>query len=212
MAFVYHRVPSEMVGDVIYPLNQLAAIAPERYELQRSKYLGREAVLAARISQDGLLFNDTVHCAPLHPNRLFAARERLGLHPPRADASRARNTSRFSGLFFEIPLDRISTQRLLWYRWETPWINGFPNEDVPLAPPLEEFEPFDASRYRELSDVTDPHAAYLRRMKETGKRPLLFVHIPHVLVAGPIDAHRLGVIRWDERPPDRHAILGDVVE
>ncbi len=102
MAFVYHRVPSEMVGDVIYPLNQLAAIAPECYELQRSKYLGREAVLAARISQDGLLFNDTVHCAPLHPNRLFAARERLGLHPPRADASRARNTSRFSGLFFEI--------------------------------------------------------------------------------------------------------------
>ena len=123
-------------------------------------------MLDARISQDGLLFNDTVHCAPLHPNRLFAARERLGLHPPPADASRARNTSRFSGLFFEIPLDRISTHRLLWYRWET----------------------------------------------ETGKQPLLFVHIPHVLVAGPIDAHRLGVIRWDERPPDRHAMLGDVVE
>src|SRR6266496_5102122 len=97
-----------MVGDVIYPLNQLAAIAPERYELQRSKYLGREAVLAARISPRGLLFNDTVHCAPLHPNRLFAARERLGFDPPRASASRTSGTSHFSGLFFEIPLERIS--------------------------------------------------------------------------------------------------------
>ena len=201
-----------MVGDVIHPLNQLAVIAPERYELQRSKYLVREAVLDARIAQDGLLFNDTVHCAPLHPNRLFAARERLGLNPPRADASRARQTGRFSGLFFEIPLDHIATQRLLWYRWETPWINGFPNEDVPLAPPLEEFEPFDASRYRELPDVTDAHAAYLRRMKETGRQPLLFVHIPHVLVAGPIDAHRLEVIQWDNPQRDRHSLVGDVVE
>ncbi len=60
--------------------------------------------------------------------------------------------------------------------------------------------------------MTDAHAAYLRRMKGTGKQSLLFVHIPHVLVAGPIDAHRLGVIRWDERPPDRHSMLRDVVE
>jgi hypothetical protein len=67
MVFVYHGVPSEIVGDVLYPLNQLATIAPEAYELQRSKYLGREAVLDARISPEGLLFNDTVHCAPLHP-------------------------------------------------------------------------------------------------------------------------------------------------
>jgi hypothetical protein len=49
-------------------------------------------------------------------------------------------------------------------------------------------------------------------MKETGKQPLLFVHIPHVLVAGPIDAHRLEVIRWDKPPRDRHSMVGDVVE
>jgi hypothetical protein len=81
MAFVYHGVPTGMIGEVIYPLNQLAVIAPDAYELQRSKYLGREAVLDARISSAGLLFNDTVHCVPLHPYHLFAAREQLGLHP-----------------------------------------------------------------------------------------------------------------------------------
>lgn len=201
MAFVYHGVPSDMVGDLIYPLNQLAEVAPEAYELQRSKYLGREAVLDARISRDGLLFNDTVHCAPLHPYRLFAARERLGFSPPRASASRTRGTNRFSGLFFQIPLERILLRQVLWYRWETLWINGAPNEDVPLAPPLDEFEPFDRARYRELADVTEAHLAYLWRMKDEGKQPLLFVHIPHVLVAGPIDTRGVQLIRWDEPRP-----------
>jgi hypothetical protein len=196
MVFVYHGVPSEMVGDVLYPLNQLATIAPEAYELQRSKYLGREAVLDARISPEGLLFNDTVHCAPLHPHRLFAAREALGFAPLRVTPG----GSHFSGQFFEIPLERISQQPVLWYRWETLWINGAPGEDVPDAPPIDEFEPFDFGRYRQLPDVTDAHLAYLRRMKDEGRRPLLFVHIPHVLVAGPIDTRGLRIIRWNEQP------------
>jgi hypothetical protein len=204
MPVVYHGVPSGMVGERIYPLNQLAAVAPDAYELQRAKYLGREAVLDARISQTGLLFNDTVHCAPLHPYRLFAARERLGFDPPRASASRTSGTSRFSGLFFEIPLQRILAHPVLWYRWETLWINGAPDEDVALTPPLDEFERFDPGSYRDgIAEVTDAHLAYLRRMKEEGKRPLLFVHIPHVLVAGPIDTHGLRVIRWDEPPEAR---------
>ena len=200
MAFVYHGVPSEMVGEVIYPLTQLAAVAPEAYELQKSKYLGREVVLDARISPDGLFFNDTVHCVPLHPYRLFAARERLGFDPPRADASRTKGTARFSGLFFEIPVERISPHRVLWYRWETPWINGFPYADVPLVPPLDEFEPFDRGRYQELEDVTEAHFAYLRRMKDEGTQPLVFVHVPHVLVAGPIDTCGLRIVRWHEHP------------
>jgi hypothetical protein len=183
-----------MVGDVLYPLNQLAAVAPEAYESQRAKYLGREAVLDARISQTGLLFNDTVHCAPVHPHHLFAARKEHGFAPSRV----RRAGPYFSGLFFEIPLERITLHPVLWYRWEALWINGAPGEDVPAAPPLEEFEPFDSRRYRELPGVPDAHLAYLRRMKDAGKRPLLFVHIPHVLVTGPIDIRGLLRVRWDD--------------
>jgi hypothetical protein len=193
MTFVYHGVPSEMVGSVLYPLNQLAAIAPEAYELQRTKYFGREAVLDARISADGLRFNDTVHCAPLHPYHLFAAREAIGFEPPRS-------RTYFSGTFFEIPLERIAIHPVFWYRWETLWLNGAPGEDVPDAPPLDEFEPFDFERYRELRDVTDAHRAYLRRMKAEGKPPLLFVHIPHVLVAGPIETRDLRIVGRHDQP------------
>jgi hypothetical protein len=196
-SFLYHAVPNPMVGELIYPLSELALVESAAYELQRGKYLGREGVLDARVNHQGLLFNSTVHCAPLHPYRLFAARRELGFDPPRAQASR---DARFGGLFFEIPVERIAHHPMIWYRWETPWINGYPGEDVPAEPPLDEFEPFDIVRYQALGDLPAAHRAYLRRMKDEGKRPLMFVHIPHVLVAGPIDTRGLRVIPW-ETPP-----------
>jgi len=51
---------------------------------------------------------------------------------------------------------------------------------------------------RRLKTAASPdHVSYLRRMKERGQPPLLFVHIPHVLVAGAIDVRGLREIPWD---------------
>ena len=184
-----------MIGEVIYPLNQLR-LHPEQYEFQKSKYAGREQVLDFRIPRLDVLFNDTVHCAALHPHHLFSARRALGMDPP----SRPPMPSWATGLAFEIPLERILVHRVVWYSAKTTWINGAPGDDVPLTPPLEEFEPFDPKRYQPLSEPTARHIEYLRRMNTDGKRPLMFVHIPHILVAGPIDVSGLRVVSWDEPP------------
>ena len=158
-----------------------------------------KAVLDARIVPGGLRFNDTVHCAPLHPHHLYRLRARLGLLPkPPADARAPVWTP---GLFFKIPLERLRPHPANWYRWQTPWINGYPGEDVPLAPPIDEFELFDTARYRELPEVPTAHMTYLTRSKAEGKRTLMFVHIPHVLVAGQIETSGLRVINWEDDPP-----------
>src|SRR4051794_29627475 len=111
MSFVYHGVPRDMVGDVIYPLNQLAALAPDAYQYQRSKYTGRESVLDYRIPGTDLLFNDAVHCGAIHPNHLFHARRLVGLPAP----PRLPPPSAMTGLAYEIPLERIVTHRVIWY-------------------------------------------------------------------------------------------------
>ena len=196
MSFVYHGLPRDMVGDVIYPLNELSTIQPRLYEAQRSKYAGREAVLDFRIPGLGVLFNDTVHCGPVHPYHLFSARRAVGIEV----TARPQPPAWATGLFFEIPLERILVHPVVWYSCKTLWINGAPDEDVPLTPPLDEFEPFDPARYRELLHVTPKHASYLRKMKERGERGLMFVHIPHVLVAGAIDVSGARVVPWDEPP------------
>ena len=193
---MYHGVPRDLVGEVIYPLNRLAQLDRRLYELQVSKYVGREAVLDFSVPGLGVKFNDTVHCACLHPYYLFKARQELGLNPDPRPAPPAWAT----GLAFEIPLERILQHPVVWYSGRTLWINGAPHEDVPLVPPSDEFEPFEPDRYQPLDAPTPAHLAYLRRMKERGERSLMFVHIPHILVAGPIDVSGLNVVPWDEPP------------
>lgn len=194
MAFVYHGVPRGMAGDVLYPLEQLERVHPDLYELQRAKYAGREVALEFRVPGIGRRLNDTVHCASIHPHRLFAARRELGLPAP----ARPQPPAQMTGLFYEIPLERITVNPVVWYSARTLWINGAPDEDVPLEPPADEFEPFDAEGYRPLAVPPPAHLDYLRRMKERGGPTLMFVHIPHVLVAGPIDVSGLRVVGWDE--------------
>ncbi len=135
MAFVYHAVPAAMVGSVLYPLSDLGRVAPRVADLQRLKYVGREGVLQTAITSTGLLFNDTVHCAPVHPYHLYAARRDLDLLPQAEMTDRARKNQR---LFFEITLERIVIHPTCWYRWVTPWVNGYPAANVALAPPLDE--------------------------------------------------------------------------
>jgi hypothetical protein len=67
-----------------------------------------------------------------------------------ATSDRARENER---LFFKLPLDRIVIHPTFWYRWVTPWLNGYPEANVAPAPPLDEFVPFDPTRYVELIDL-----------------------------------------------------------
>lgn len=169
MECLYHAVPPGMAGTDLVPLNVLATVSSEAFERQRSKYTGREAVLDTTITNSGLRFNDTVHCAPLHPHHLYRLRARMNMLP--AIRPEQAQLDWAPGTFFEIPVERILAIDAYWYRWETPWINGYPGEDVPLAPPLDEFEPFDADRYRQLTEVPAAHISYLEESKAQQKNP-----------------------------------------
>jgi hypothetical protein len=70
-----------------------------------------------------------------------------------------------------------------------------------VRPRSDEFEPFDPDRYTPLPAIPAAHIAYLQRMRERGEPPLMFVHIPHVLVGRPIDVGGLEVVSWTEPPP-----------
>lgn len=47
--FVYHRVPENLRGTVLYPLNMLKDVFPDIYTETVRKYEGREHVLETRI-------------------------------------------------------------------------------------------------------------------------------------------------------------------
>ncbi len=112
-----------------------------------------------------------------------------------ATSGRARENER---PFFKNPLDRIVIHPTFWHRWVTPWGNGYPEATVAPAPPLDESVPFDPTRFVELIDLPQAQLEYLRKTREEGKRPLMFVHIPHMLLAGPIETDGLRIISWEQ--------------
>ena len=43
--YLYHWVPNDMVGDTLYPLNELKKTHSDLYEQKVSKYIGSEKVM-----------------------------------------------------------------------------------------------------------------------------------------------------------------------
>lgn len=175
MEVVYHGVPAGMAGEVLYPLNRLAAVEPGPYERQLAKYAGREELLELQIPGLDLLWNDVLHCSPLHPRLLYEARRELGLPTAEQDG--------LTGRFFEVPLERILVHPVVWLSHGS--LEG-------------SFEPFDAARYQELTEVPAARRAYLREAKAAGRHIRAFAFVPHVLVAGPVDVRGLRTFAWGE--------------
>jgi hypothetical protein len=173
--FVYHARPAPMRGETLYPLNVLRTVDPELYAEERRKYAGREQLLELRIPVLDVLWNDALHLAPIHPYRLAAAWRAAGLSSPAWERE-----------FFEIPVERIDAQRAVWFG------KG--------ALPFEDVTPFDPIAYRELAQPPPTHLEYLRRYKDEGRRARPFAHLPHVLVAAPIDVAGLSLVRADRAP------------
>jgi hypothetical protein len=73
------------------------------------------------------------------------------------------------------------------YDSRTHWLNSRPGQDVPAAPPEDEFTPFSLKTYQELNEVPQFHLDYLAEQRDAGLPALGFVFIRHVIVAGPVD-------------------------
>jgi len=58
--FLYHLVPKNIRGDILYPLNILKSIYPDIYQYQVNKYFGREYIIEQRIPLFNCLWNDVL--------------------------------------------------------------------------------------------------------------------------------------------------------
>ena len=67
MTFLYHRVPANMQGDFLSPLNQLKDIYPEAYAEAVKKYEGREFLMNVGIPTLDCLWNDFLFLTAVHP-------------------------------------------------------------------------------------------------------------------------------------------------
>ncbi|MBE9064770.1 hypothetical protein [cf. Phormidesmis sp. LEGE 11477] len=177
MTYLYHLVPKNLTGSVLYPLNTLKQKFPSQYAEHAKKYAGREILTRQLIPPLDCLWNDVLHFSPVHPTLIRAGLLTAGfeLRPmqwfeadPIALAFNPNNTT----IYLHPPKDRLDFTKM-----------------------ADDFQPFDYELLEDFSGLPAATLAYYRESKEENRFPLLFHRVPHVLYRGSLSIQSLRVIR-----------------
>lgn len=173
MRMLYHRVPDNVVGDRLYPLNQLKIVLPLVYAAQVKKYQGREILLQETIPILNCLWGDVLHLSPVHPQEIHNGLAEAGFDV-------------FERQYFEVD----------------PAANGFTEENAVIYFSEDDPEkgetwviPFHLDALEAVSPfLPDTTKAYYRSQQATNRRPLLYRGVPHVMYKGSLRMSALPLI------------------
>ena len=164
MTYLYHRVPRNLQGDTLHPLNEMKVLLPDVYKEATKKYEGREQVMEQVIPHLECKWNDVLHMSAVHPREIEKALGELGIEMKGRD-------------FYEIDPQLLEKEKTIVYLY-TSW------KGVDTLKQKDQFVPFeiqDIEKYSVLPQVTKEY--YKRMTAEGGK--LLFWHlVPHILYKG----------------------------
>lgn len=166
MLYVYHRVPKNMIGTMLYPLNELKRLYPEIYDAQVKKYEGRERLLTAEVPPLNCLWNDVLHLTAVSPQELKANLAKANIELP-------------SVPWFKIPASSIVGENSIAFTYRRDLNNA-----IPIFKEYEVFDPHRIDMYRAVPHET---IEYYKQKKKEGVRPLFFHLVPHILYRGSLN-------------------------
>jgi len=169
MNFVYHRVPSQLEGNTLYPLNRLKDLYPKLYEQQAAKYAGREEIPGWHIEPLDCLWNDVLFLSPVEPHSIRQAMiEACYDFPPMR--------------FFKIPACMLDPAQTVIRHYRRRRID---------PPRYDAYDPCTIDRYAPLSPETVEN---YRSVLARGERPFVFLHVPHILYKGTLGVAGLAIL------------------
>lgn len=174
MNYLYHWVPEDMQGEMLYPLNTLKDIYPDLYKEEASKYVGREHIMQQRIPILDCLWNDVLHFSAVHPSEVKEALFAAGRTKP------------YNTKFFQIDPHLLDPKNTIVYLYKHMVMSDKLKEDNFAA-----YNPDDIAPYSTLPQVTKD---YYKEMFAKGVRPLQYPGVPHILHRGNVDVRGVKII------------------
>lgn len=175
MNYIYHWVPENMQGDILYPLNVLKEKHPDLYQKEADKYVGREHIMQQKIPFLDCLWNDVLHFSPVHPS---IVKENL---------IAAGRTKPFTIEFFEIDPHLLNPEHTIVYLHQHRNKTDKMKEDN-----FAKYNPDNIAQYSEMPDET---IRYYKEMYSQGEDPLLFHGVPHILYKGSLNTKGVNRIK-----------------
>lgn len=169
--FLYHRVPDQMFGGVLYPLNQLRDRNLGLYDKYAEKYANRPAVSQNFIQQLDCLWGDVLFFSAVPPTTLQAVLYQAGV----TNIVRARA--------YQVPVSALDTDRVIVLR---PVFEGKVAQ--------EHYVRFHAELLPEYARIPPAVIKYYKRCAYLQQRPFVFNGISQILYRGELDVSGLQIV------------------
>ncbi len=187
--FVYHAIPSGMLGNTLYPLSGLKSQFPELYEIEVQKYDWRKSVLNITVPKLNCLWGDVIHFSAVDPRFIYQKLLEAG-----------HNYSPNRG-FYRIPLERLKSKRSVLFQskriLKSSSSHSSDNQFDDFTVHDSEVELLSNLHIDPLlQNIPDETIDYYHFEKAHARRPLVFYGICHVLFEGSLDVSGLDRIVW----------------
>lgn len=174
--FLYHRIPINMTGNILYPLNEIKDKYPEIYEHHVLKYAGREQLLKHKIPILNCLWNDVLHFSAVHPDEI------------KKSLTEAGDKKEFTLKYYKVDPKLLKPEITIVYLYAHNDVKDKLNENNYVS-----YAPENVSKYSSMPQTTKD---YYKEIIDKGGRPLLYHRIPHILYRGTLDVTDLPVISF----------------
>ncbi len=173
--FLYHHVPENMTGKILYPLNTLKEMYPDIYREHVEKYENRQHLLTRVIPTLNCLWNDVLHLTAVTPEELHNNLLKAGIAEQKIKWRR----------WFKIELSKLDLRKVTVYLYKHNSRNG---------PSAEDFCDIDLNKISDYRTVPQETIRYYQEQNKLDQRPLLFHGIPHILYKGTINIENVEII------------------
>ena len=174
--FLYHRIPQELRGTKLYPLNKLKETHQDLYASLVTNYFGREEVMKQMVPALECLWNDVIFLSPVAPSLVAEVRREHGI-------------SARPGRSFVIDSETLDKDKLLLYRHRPSWL-------AKQEPEKEEYVRFLDLTEKDTEELSKVPECARWSMNKFGKESLFFGCIPHILYLGEIDVVNVSILEY----------------
>jgi hypothetical protein len=169
--YLYHHVPNNQTGSIIYPLNQLKEKFPEIYSQQYSKY---DNIKEKDVEIPGFgYWNDCVNLMPVNPGLVKKELEKYG------------HDTNWAWRFYRIAAESLDSSKLI--------IMVMTETNVSFE---RLFIPFDIETFDKYCHIGEVTRKVFQKAKDNNEQPNTFARIPHVLFKSSIDTRDIEIIEF----------------
>lgn len=169
--YLYHFVPEDQVGDVVYPLNVLREKHPEIYAKQYAKY---DSIQEKDVEIPGFgYWNDCVNLMPVNPGLVKQELEYFG------------HNTQWAWRFYKIDADTLDQSNMII-------LISLDGAD----PSKRKFIPFNKANFDEYCKIGEPTRYRYQKAKDQDEQPMTFAGVPHVLYKGYVNTQNLELVEF----------------